>query len=112
MTLPSGAVRDLTWKHMQGKCVSQCLPLPTTPDKLFRGRMIKRRQKSQICHGKEPLTNFWVTRENHSRNKCYCCFQNNQNPSFWAWLPWGDLNPSFPFFNYPWYFGRHTEVHR
>jgi hypothetical protein len=59
MTLPSGAVRDLIWQYMEGKSVPRKIhPYPKTPDKLFRGRMIERRQNSQICFGKEPLTNF------------------------------------------------------
>jgi hypothetical protein len=74
MMLPSGMVRDLTQQHIQGKSASQCSSIPKTLDKLFRGRMISN------MPWEEPLAKFWVTWENHSRNKMPSLFLKQSKP--------------------------------
>ena len=83
MTLLSDEVRDLTLQHMQGKCASKCLSLPKTPYKLFRSRMIKEKAKLSNMPWWGTTYKYWVTRENHSRNKSYLyVFKIIQKPKF------------------------------
>ena len=80
MTLLSGAIWDLTWQHMQGKCASQYSSLPKAPYKLSRSRIIKREGKIALVRNHLQM---WVTWTNHSRNKSYLYdYKIIQKPKF------------------------------
>jgi hypothetical protein len=65
MMLPSGAVRDLTWQHMQDKCASQCLSLPKIPDKLLGVGWSKEKAKFSNMPWCGTTYKLWVTWEHH-----------------------------------------------